>query len=166
MSIAYDTYLLEHKANVVKGMEWIRDNLPEYWSQNVNWLTTFQHDWSKSSPEEYDAYDAYFYGHNRSWIVVNNFQRAWLHHIHNNPHHWQHWVLINDDEGMVCINMPIGYIVEMICDWWSFSWQTENLSTIFDWYAEHKDTMKLHKDTRIMVEDILGRIKEKLEARE
>ena len=68
MSIAYDTYLLEHKANVVKGMEWIRDNLPEYWSQNVNWLTTFQHDWSKSSPEEYDAYDAYFYGQWQGYV--------------------------------------------------------------------------------------------------
>lgn len=32
-----------------------------------------------------------------SYEVVENFNRAWLLHIHRNPHHWQHWVLINDD---------------------------------------------------------------------
>lgn len=163
MSVAYDAYLTEHKANVVKGMEWFRDNLPEYWSQNGNWLTTFQHDWSKSSPEEYNAYDAYFYGRNKSYQVMQDFNIAWLHHIHNNPHHWQHWVLINDDDGMVCIPMPIDYIIEMICDWWSFSWKNGNLNGIFDWYAEHKDNMKLHKDTKNKVEYILRRINEILE---
>ena len=29
MSIQYDQYLTQHKANVKKGFEWIRDNLPE-----------------------------------------------------------------------------------------------------------------------------------------
>ena len=29
MSKEYDLYLQEHKANVKKGFEWIRENLPE-----------------------------------------------------------------------------------------------------------------------------------------
>ena len=59
--------------------------------------------------------------------------------------------------------MPYKYIIEMICDWWSFSWNKGNLKEIFDWYDDHKNHMKLHKDTRKTVEEILNRIKEKLE---
>ena len=118
-----------------------------------------------TDPEEYDAYDKYFYGRNKSYAVVQDFNKAWLHHIHHNPHHWQHWVLINDDpgEGMVILDMPYMYVVEMICDWWAFSWKKENLHEIFSWYDEHKDYMKLSKNTRKTVEDILDKIKQKLE---
>lgn len=116
-----------------------------------------EHDASKSKPDEYEAYDAYFYGGNRSYAVVQAFQRAWLLHIHRNPHHWQHWVLINDDpgEGEVLLEMPYNYIIEMICDWWAFSWAEGNLSEIFSWYDEHKDYIKLNPKTRETVEDIL-----------
>ena len=165
MSIAYDEYLIRHKENVVKGMMWIKDNLPEYITGDEEWLATFQHDSSKTSQEEYDAYDANFYGRNKSWVVVSEFKKAWLHHIHNNPHHWQHWVLINDEaaEGTECIPMPLEYALEMVCDWWSFSWNSGNLTEIYDWYVEHKDNMKLHYNTRIFVEDLIDAIMVKLE---
>ena len=29
---------------------------------------------------------AFFYGRNRSFDVVKKFQKAWLNHIHRNPH--------------------------------------------------------------------------------
>ena len=32
------------------------------------------------------------------------------------------------------LEMPYDYIIEMICDWWSFSWQSGNLYEIFKWY--------------------------------
>ena len=51
----------------------------------------------------------------------------------------------------------------MICDWWAFSWNSENLNEIFDWYDKHKNYMKLSDATRKTVEDILSKIKEKLE---
>ena len=166
MSVQYDRYLEEHKANVVKGFEWLEENLPQHTHPELNtrWYCTVAHDASKTDPEEYDAYDKYFYGGNRSYAVLQNFNRAWLHHIHHNPHHWQHWVLINDDakDGDVCIEMPINYVIEMICDWWAFSWQKDNLYEIFDWYKEHKDRIKFHNNTRKLVETILNDIKEKL----
>lgn len=59
--------------------------------------------------------------------------------------------------------MPYNYIIEMICDWWAFSWNGRNLNEIFDWYDKHKDYMKLSDATRKTVEDILSKIKEKLE---
>ena len=131
----------------------------------MDWQIIFNHDHSKNEPDEYSAYDAYFYGGNRSYAVVQDFNRAWLTHIHRNPHHWQHWVLINDDpnEGEIVIDMPYEYIIEMICDWWAFSWNKGNLYEIFNWYDEHKDYMKLSEKTRNTVENILNKIKEKLD---
>ena len=58
--------------------------------------------------------------------------------------------------------MPDCYIIEMICDWWSFSWKKNNLWEIFEWYNDHKDYMKLSDYTRMKVEKYLGLIQEKL----
>ena len=163
MSREYDIYLQNHKDNVRKGYEWIKVNLPEL----LNGLTIddldkqiLNHDASKSEIDEYIAYDRYFYGNNRSYAVMNDFNYAWLFHIHRNPHHWQYWVLINDNpnEGEIILDMPANYILEMICDWWAFSWNQGNLTEIFNWYNDHKDYMKLSKQTRIIVEDILDMI--------
>jgi len=167
MSYQYDQYLTKHKENVKNGFDWIRNNLPEMIKDipNLEWQCCFAHDQSKSESDEYEAYDAYFYGNNKSYQVVQDYRKAWLLHLHRNPHHWQYWVLINDDpkEGEILIEMPINYIWEMICDWWAFSWAKGNLHEIFKWYDEHKKYMKLHTNTRKKVEDILGRIKEKLD---
>lgn len=169
MSYGYDQYLVDHKANVRKGFEWLCENLPEVVNpkEKFEWQICVNHDFSKNDPDEYDAYDKYFYGgsNKRSYEVVQNFRMAWLNHIHKNPHHWQHWILINDDpeEGEIILDMEYLYIIEMICDWWAFSWQKGNLTEIFGWYDEHKDYMKLGDKTRKTVDDILGKIKKKLE---
>lgn len=166
MSLAYDNYLEQHKSNVHKGFEWIRDNLPELiegFNDNFEWQIGIAHDQSKTQSDEYTAYDNYFYG-NRSYQVVQDFNKAWLLHIHRNPHHWQHWILINDNpnEGEIILDMDYVYILEMICDWWAFSWNSGDLTEIFKWYDQHKDYMKLSDKTRKTVEDILQKIKEKL----
>lgn len=168
MSVQYDNYLTEHKENVAKGFRWLQENIPEVIEDGFEWQICFNHDASKTDLEEYDAYDAYFYGNNRSYSVVQNFNKAWLRHIHNNPHHWQHWILINDEpkEGMVVIDMPYIYVVEMICDWWAFSWKKGDLNEIFGWYEDRKDYMKLSANTRKSVEYILGKIKDKLEEKD
>ena len=165
MSKEYDLYLKEHKENVVKGFRWIQKYLPALLAglvdEDLEWQISIAHDASKTDQEEYDAYDAYFYGGNRSYAVVQDFNLAWLHHIHCNKHHWQHWVLINDDpnEGEIILDMPLNYIIEMICDWWAFSWSRGNLREIFNWYEDHKDYMKLSNKTRYEVTCILDSIK-------
>ena len=165
MSVKYDDYLNQHILNVANASDWIRQNI----GLDVNSFdissNVFIHDDSKYSKEEYDAYDTYFYGGKRTKEVKDNFNYAWLHHIHNNPHHWQYWVLINDDPDneIVALDIPYKYVIEMICDWWSFSWRTGNLYEIFNWYDKHKDYMILSKNTRELVEDILSQIKKKLD---
>ena len=166
MSYEYDEYLNEHISNVKKGLEWMRDNLDLHGDDITDAIIeSEEHDRSKYCNPEYNDYDAYFYGGNRSYQVVMNFNYAWLLHQHKNPHHWQYWVLINDDEveGMLPLPMPLRYIYEMIADWWTFSWKDGNLFEIFDWYELHKDYILLHRTTRIVVEDLLKRMREKLE---
>lgn len=171
MSEKYDEYIKTHRENVTKGFNWLVENLPEIFPDEekknaCKFYCERLHDESKYSGEEYDAYDAYFYGGNRSHEVVENFNYAWLHHIHNNPHHWQYWILINDDpeKGEIILDMPTEYIIEMICDWWSFSWDKGDLHEIFDWYAKHNNYMKLSETTRNKVYKILTMIKVKLES--
>lgn len=169
MSRDYDLYLQQHKENVAKGFYWIRENLPglivDIPGVDYEHQICYAHDSSKSEKDEYDAYDAYFYGGNRSYQVVQDFNKAWLLHIHRNPHHWQYWVLVHDDPGedMTVLDMPYVYILEMICDWWSFSWTKDDLYEIFNWYEEHKDYMKLSTVTRKKVCYILDEIKAKLD---
>lgn len=106
MSKEYDLYLQKHKSNVEKGYWWLRNNLPDIFPRDTGLLDmthqiVFAHDASKTNPDEYEAYDRYFYGGNRSYQVVQDFNPTWLKHIHRNPHHWQHWILLCDepDEG-------------------------------------------------------------------
>lgn len=163
MSQEYSEYIVNHKNNVKNGFEWLKKYLPDIFDEDLlsdTEANILHHDDSKTSVDEYDAYDAYFYGGNRSFEVVENFNRAWLLHIHRNPHHWQYWILRNDDpdQGEILIDIPDCYIIEMICDWWSFSWKQENLYEIFKWYEERKDYIKLSSYTRKKVEDILNKM--------
>lgn len=164
MSKQYDDYLTKHRDNVMKGYAWLKTNLSHVLTGSSDLSQQIlMHDKSKFDREEYDAYDAYFYG-GKTPEVEENFQKAWLRHIHLNPHHWQYWVLINDDpgEGEVLIEMPYNYIIEMICDWWAFSWAKGDLSEIFAWYEEHSSYIRLASETRKIIEDILWELRGRL----
>ena len=170
MSAKYDEYILEHKSNVTKAFDWLAKKCPEIFPDEgikslVEWQCISAHDQSKYDKDEYDAYDRYFYGNNRSYEVVQDFDLAWLKHIHKNPHHWQYWILVNDESelGIKYLEIPLNYIIEMICDWWSFSWKSGNLYEIFDWYAKHRDGMKINADSQKKIEEILNLIRTKLD---
>lgn len=178
----YEEYLHQHIGNVQKGYEWLKENLPEVVSVN-NYFeeTTYygeldeiiaKHDSSKRTklPNadeyydlkcEYDAYANYFYGEQTEEVTAA-FDRAWLAHIHANPHHWQHWMLQNDEDGLILLDMPYVFIIEMIADHWSFSWKTGNLYEIFDWYEKNKAGILISDKTRKTYENILMKIKHKL----
>ena len=166
MSKEYDEYLREHIDAVRKAAEWIVENLEtvgDFYKSEFMFRVSM-HDDSKWNIWEYGPYDAYFYGNGNK----DDFNRAWLRHIHNNPHHWQHWLLMNDDGKLgdpgkvVAIEMPKVYALEMVADWWSFSWRAGNLEDVFDWYEEHRDNIILHPKTREFVESVLDEIREKL----
>jgi hypothetical protein len=124
----------------------------------------FFHDWSKLRPSEWFSYANYFGGFNRFREkgryhepgVSESFDRAWLGHIHKNPHHWQYWVLINgNDKETKCLPMPEKCIREMICDWRGAG-RAQGKPDTLEWYRKHRDKINLHPDTRERVEELLG----------
>ena len=75
MSFQYDQYLERHRSNVKRGFDWLFENLPEITKEatNAGWNAEFAHDKSKDEPDEYEPYDAYFYGitvHTRSFKII------------------------------------------------------------------------------------------------
>lgn len=95
MSQKYDEYLEKHRQAVKKAYQWIAAYIPELTDVEATRNIEF-HDMSKNTPDEYTPYDNYFYGE-QTPAIIEAFNRAWLMHIHRNPHHWQYWVLINDE---------------------------------------------------------------------
>lgn len=161
----YDEYLTQHIANVKKGYDWLCLYLPELikpefadaLAENI-----YSHDRSKYSDEEYEAYAEYFYG-TKSQAHAEAFDYAWLHHQHVNPHHWQYWILQNDEDGKKILEMPEECVLEMVCDHWAFSWVKDNLYEIFDWYDKNKTKIQLHEKSRQLYETILNKIHKKLD---
>lgn len=112
------------------------------------------HDMSKFLPSEWFVYMRYFYVNKES--NKHNFKLAFLKHQNRNPHHWQYWV----DSRNYAYAMPNVYAMEMICDWiGAGKAQGKGHPTeVKEWYDENKFDMKLHKQTRRLVEDYIKRM--------
>lgn len=159
----YSQYILDHKTNVRKAFDWLKENLlpdnPDLFDQEEVSKLIDKHDASKWSVAEFEPYALYFYVDKNKY--KDDFDYAWNNHQKNNPHHWQYWVLVND-EGTKALKMPQSYIIEMLCDWWSFSWKQNNLAEIFNWYEAKRPNMILHPETEASIVSILDMMKEKL----
>lgn len=172
MSREYDQYLVNHKASVGTAYQWFKTNMPEFVQQSlVGGMTLGElehqiliaHDSSKTMFDEYPAYDRHFYSDSPKDKTQEEFNLAWLRHIHRNPHHWQYWILANEDLGDApALEMPQNYVLEMLCDWWSFSWRNYEPDRIFEWWDRHKDKMILHQKTRDLIHETIWTMKEKL----
>lgn len=166
MSKEYDDYLVEHKAAVKACLELLASE-PTFirgLTQSKIDRIAAQHDASKYTKEEYAGYDCYFYGvKDERPDVQEVFDKAWLHHIHNNPHHWQHWVLVEDDSGSPkTIKIPEIYLVEMVADWGSFAYRKKMPLELRSWYDSHKDKIVMHPESKAKVEQLVDLLVEKI----
>ena len=143
--LPYLRYVLRHKWYV----------LVECCKMGVPWRGIV-HDWSKFSPAEWRPYALSFYGpweyEGRPQWLVEAMDRAWLHHQHCNDHHWQHWVLVQDDDPTVALPIPDRVRREMLADWRGANRAQTGGDHLAQWYAGHKDKMQLHPDTREWIE--------------
>lgn len=169
----YKRYTKQHVGNVRKGYNWLKKNLPQLFADKSKFqndsLKTMQrtirnHDKSKYSKEEMPAYDAHFYHKDKE--KPGEFQKAWNHHQKFNKHHWQYWLITKFDGSTEALDMPEENIIEMICDWWAFSWAKDNLYEIFNFYRDNKSKMILSKATRAELERILSMMKKKIDEKE
>lgn len=117
------------------------------------------HDWSKLTPSEWFPYVNRFYlsdyNHQKEGYFHEPngcaFDYAWLYHQRRNPHHWQYWVLVQDEEPTIVLDMPYKYLLEMVCDWYGAG-MAQGKPDIKAWYLKNKDRIKLSDKTRFLVE--------------
>lgn len=160
----YDRYLDEHISNVQRTWnEMLIKYIQEWYPELVSVISSIvaNHDASKYTDAEFDAYCNYFYPTRACPRNETAFDLAWLHHQHTNPHHWQYWVLVRDEGDAVALDMPVEYIVEMLCDWHSFS-AKDPKSTAYSWYNKNKSTFIFSDNTRKLVEEMVEYLKEPL----
>lgn len=148
----YKDYVIAHKARVMEFADWLEDNCPEVFEEvdvDVFWDLIEEHDNSKFSEEEFEPYA-------KKWhldgIKTPEYEAAWEHHWSNNEHHPEYW----DGE-----DMPYIYILEMICDWGSFSIASGDMKELSDFYfnkAINDPEKNLSDNTKEIIEDILSRI--------
>lgn len=154
----YEDYITTHISNVQRAWrECLRDKAPEDIRHSVDNLID-NHDASKFSDEEWNAYLNYFYpvegADNDKEAIDKAFDYAWNHHQKVNPHHWQYWVLVKDEGSLVALDMPLKHILCMLADWHSFYYVNPERSTQ-QWYLENGPKMTLSPQTRQVVEEYL-----------
>jgi len=121
------------------------------------------HDLSKLLPSEFIPYANYFYGNKKQKRDKTGYYKptdaggkefdfAWLLHQKRNKHHWQWWILPEDEGGIKVLDMPLKYRKEMICDWRGAGKAQGYGDNTKEWYTVNKNKMRLHKNTRNWIE--------------
>lgn len=148
----YDEYLKNHIQNVQRAWDSIKDKIDDAELRSKTSTLISNHDKSKYGTEEYIPYMNYFYIPEKK--DEDEFNIAWNHHQKNNPHHWQYWIIIKDSGKEIILDMPDEYVLEMLCDWHSFSYKDPE-STCINWYNDNKSKMKLSSNSVDKVEKYL-----------
>lgn len=151
--LAYLKKLLLHKWFVF--LECLKVGMP---------IVGLVHDWSKFLPDEFIPYARYFAIDRRdekgdydvSKADDDAFLLAWLKHQRRNPHHWQYWILIQDEDPTTVLPMSNRYWREMLADWRGAGRTYTGADNTREWYLRNRDKMQLHPETRIGIEIALN----------
>lgn len=116
------------------------------------------HDQSKFSGYEFRAAVDRFHGGDPE---PDAYAAAWLHHVHNNPHHWQHWMFPDGfspkgssvEAGVM--EMPRQYALEMVADWMGSSMAYTGSWDMTKWLTENMGRIRLHSKTARAVREVL-----------
>lgn len=162
--IKYFWYIVRHKWFVfVAGLK----------TKAPIWLLLI-HDWSKLLPDEFIPYANYFNNQKLQekenieafkfglaelapfgYFAKDRFNVAWLYHQRRNPHHWQYWYLMQDNDPDFPLPMPEKYAREMLADWMGAGRAITGKWDVKTWYEKNKEVIKIHPDTRVFVETLM-----------
>jgi len=115
------------------------------------------HDDSKWTEFEFPGYAMHFQGGG----APDEFSKAWLHHIHWNPHHWQHWLFSdgytpkNSNVENGAVEMPHHFALEMIADWMGASMAYTQSWDMSDWLVKNIPKIKVHSNTADYLRGVL-----------
>lgn len=156
--LKYLNYVIRHKWYV--GIECFKKGL--IWRG-------ITHDLSKLLPSEFIPYANYFYskgsdikrGRDKTGYYKPTdtgdkvFDFSWLLHQKRNKHHWQWWILPEDEGGVKILEIEEPYLTEMICDWIGagkaqghFSPKDDPLKETRNWWVANNHKMQLNPKTK------------------
>lgn len=152
--LAYLAYLLRHKWFVL--LECIKLGIP--WQGVV-------HDWHKFLPSEWFPYVHYFFNADGTRCQRRDrtgyykptdtgdaeFDYAWFLHQKRGRHHWQFWVLPEDESGVKILPVPDQYRKEMLADWRGAG-RAQGTPDVRKWWMTNRDKLQLHPETRAWIE--------------
>lgn len=140
-NLKYLWYVLKHKWYVIyAGLK-----------LHVPLWQLITHDWSKFTRAEWGPYVRRFYGDRGDDLA---FSDAVQHHYNHNPHHWNYWLVHNENDTYTAREMPELYVREMVADWYSAN-RCSNGAGIITWYQKNYTNYILHENTRRLLEFIL-----------
>ena len=148
----YLEYINAHKERVEEFSSWLQKECPDLFNEiDVDLFNEMirEHDESKYSEEEFEPYAQRWHGDKKK---TPEYEEAWKHHWMNNEHHPEYW--LGED-------MPYIYILEMICDWGSFSIASGDMKELSDFYfnkAKDDPEKNLSDNTKAIIEEILQQI--------
>lgn len=153
-------YQKQFEASLIRHRQFVNDA-----AVYMNWSSDdalmrrlWQHDLSKYSPEEFDAYALWFYGGKGN---PTEFLTAWMHHLHANDHHWEYWVTHGfsyrgADVKNDCLYMPGLQLREMICDWMGASMAYTGSWDMTEWLKNNLGRIRLHTESAKSLRMILS----------
>lgn len=151
----YKKYILQHKKNIIKAfyeminckdLEWI---LGDAKIIKAFWFRILEHDDSKYDEEEFIAYRKNFFPINEEEKINNieNFKKAWQHHLEHNDHHWQHRIDWKDCDFNINTELAC---LENIADWLAMGYHFHNRP--FEYYEKHKKEITLPQRQKEFIE--------------
>ena len=147
----YELYIKEHISNVKIAWKELRQRIDifddgEYYmiDELIN-----KHDKSKYSFEEFGGYKQFFFPSSNGVKNKKLFTESWNHHQKTNPHHWQYWLMYEDNKT-IALSIPFKYIIEMLCDWLAMSIKFDNKPS--EWYKKNRSKMLIEEKTQKMID--------------
>lgn len=122
------------------------------------------HDMSKYNPVEFLVGCKYFQGDrspNNAEREATGVSMAWLHHKGRNKHHFEYWIDygIGKDVGIVGMEMPTKYVVEMFMDRIAASKtymkDAYTDSCPLEYYEKGKHKYIIHPNTEALLRELL-----------
>jgi hypothetical protein len=153
----YLDYIEEHYDNVQKAWELIKDKCKDFKVIHDDWCFALidqevkNHDDSKLSVEEFQAYRQWFFPCSYEQSNKDIFDKAWEHHKKHNEHHWQNWTIIQNNKPYQEI-----YLVMNLIDWIAMGFKFGD--TAKDYYKKNKNKIDIPKWAIEMMYNIFDRI--------
>lgn len=123
------------------------------------------HDLSKYSPTELSI--AKYYSGTKSphqnCRDELGYSPSWIHHYHNNKHHYQYWQDQDEQDNNIPLKVPYKYVIEMFCDrvgaCKAYNKDKYTTGDALKYYEKNtKGHNVLHKETEVLLEVLLSNL--------